>query len=56
MIGMLLAESGIERLPCIGEFLKVGCSLRQGFGSAMQEVNGITVAQSLYSTFVAQLG
>jgi hypothetical protein len=38
-------EGLIQRPPCISELLKVGCSLRQGIGSSLQESDGITVAQ-----------
>ena len=52
---LLGAESLVERLPRIGELLKVGRSLGHGIGASMHEVDGIAVAQGFDRTTFAQL-
>src|SRR6516164_9775915 len=52
---LLGIESLIERLPRIGELLKIGRSLGQGIGASMHEVDGIAVAQGFDRTTFAQL-
>src|SRR5215475_12712351 len=46
------SECLIERLPRIGEPLKVGRSLSQGIGTSIQEGNRITIAHHFERTFV----
>src|SRR5262245_38219827 len=43
-------EGLIERLPRIGELLKIGCSLSQGLGAPLQKLDRITVPQDLDRT------
>jgi len=52
---LLGVESLIERLPRIGELLKIGRSLGQGIGASMHEVDRIAVAQGFDRTTFAQL-
>src|SRR6516164_4469905 len=52
---LLGVESLIERLPRIGELLKVGRSLGQGIGASTHEVDRIAVAQGFDRTTFAQL-
>ena len=51
---LLGVESLIERLPRIGELLKVGRSLGQGIGASMHKVDRIAVAQGFDRTTFTQ--